>query len=106
EALQMVLMARGVGAGDEVIVPSHGYIATFLAVTHAGARPVPVEPDPRTYNLDPTRLEAAITSRTKVILPIHLYGQPADLAAINAIAQRRGIFVLEDAAQSHGARCR
>lgn len=103
EAMQLVLMALGVGPGDEVIVPSHGYIATWLAVTHAGARPVPCEPDPATYNLDPNRLEALITPRTKVILPIHLYGQAADMNAINAIARRHGIFVLEDAAQSHGA---
>src|SRR5688572_21843578 len=106
EAMQLVLMALGVGAGDEVIVPSHGYIATWLAVTHAGATPVPCEPDPQTYNLDPTRLEALVTPRTKVILPIHLYGQAADMAAINAIAARHDLFVLEDAAQSHGARCR
>ncbi|MEY4941053.1 MAG: hypothetical protein RIQ93_2788 [Verrucomicrobiota bacterium] len=105
EAMQLVLMALGVGAGDEVIVPSHGYIATWLAVSHAGARPVPCEPDPQTYNLDPSRLAALITPRTKVILPIHLYGQTADMEAINAIARPRGIFVLEDAAQSHGALC-
>lgn len=104
EALQLVLMARGVGPGDEVIVPSHGYIATWLAVTHVGARPVPCEPDPLTYNLDPARLAALITPRTKVILPIHLYGQTADLTAINAIAAQHNLFVLEDAAQSHGAR--
>lgn len=104
EALQLVLMALGVGPGDEVIVPSHGYIATWLAVTHVGARPVPCEPDPLTYNLDPARLAALITPRTKVILPIHLYGQAADLTAINAIAARHGLFVLEDGAQSHGAR--
>ena len=105
EAMQLVLMARGVGAGDEVIVPSHGYIATWLAVTHVGATPVPCEPDPKTYNLDPARLEPLLTRHTKVILPIHLYGQTADMAAINAIAKARGVFVLEDAAQSHGARC-
>ena len=104
EALQLVLMARGVGPGDEVIVPSHGYIATWLAVTHVGARPVPCEPNPLTYNLDPARLAALITPRTKVILPIHLYGQPADMAAINEVAAHHGLFVLEDAAQSHGAR--
>jgi dTDP-3-amino-3,4,6-trideoxy-alpha-D-glucose transaminase len=104
EAMQMVLMALQVGPGDEVVVPSHGYIATYLAVTHTGATPVPCEPDAETYNLDPARLEQVLTPRTKVILPIHLYGQPADMAAINAIAARRGIFVLEDAAQSHGAR--
>lgn len=106
EAMQLVLMAWGIGAGDEVIVPSHGYIATWLAVTHAGATPVPCEPDPHTYNLDAGRLEALITPRTKAILPIHLYGQTADIDAINAIARPRGIRVLEDAAQSHGARQR
>ena len=105
EALQLVLMARGVGPGDEVIVPSHGYIATWLAVTHVGARPVPCEPDPLTYNLDPARLAALITPRTKVILPIHLYGQTAEMPAINALAAHHGLVVLEDAAQSHGARC-
>ncbi len=106
EAMQLVLMAWGIGPGDEVIVPSHGYIATWLAVSHAGATPVPCEPDPATYNLDPERLEAAITARTKAILPIHLYGQTADMDALNAIAGRHGLRVLEDAAQSHGARCR
>lgn len=106
EAMQLVLMARGIGPGDEVIVPSHGYIATWLAVTHAGARPVPCEPDPRTYNLDPNRIEALLTPGTKAVLPIHLYGQTADMEAINAVARRHGLFVLEDAAQSHGALCR
>ncbi|MEO5957954.1 MAG: DegT/DnrJ/EryC1/StrS family aminotransferase, partial [Opitutaceae bacterium] len=106
EALQLALMARGVGPGDEVIVPSHGYIATWLAVTHTGARPIPCEPDPRTYNVDPSRLAALITPRTKAILPIHLYGQPADMEAIDAIAAQHNLFVLEDAAQSHGARLR
>lgn len=105
EAMQLVLMARGIGRGDEVIVPSNGYIATWLAVTHVGATPVPCEPDPATYNLDPGRIEPLLTARTKAILPIHLYGQPADMRAINAIAKPRGIFVLEDAAQSHGASC-
>ena len=105
EAMQLVLMARGIGPGDEVIVPSHGYIATWLAVTHTGATPVPCEPDPATYNLDPARIEALITPRTKAILPIHLYGQTADMIGINAVASRHGLFVLEDAAQSHGARC-
>ena len=104
EAMQLVLMALGIRPGDEVIVPSHGYIATWLAVTHAGGRPIPCEPDPDTYNLDPAKLDAAITERTKVILPIHLYGQTADMAEINRIAKARGLFVLEDAAQSHGAR--
>src|SRR5689334_6597907 len=99
EAMQLVLMALGVGAGDEVIVPSHGYIATFLAVTHAGARPAPCECDELTYNLDPARIERLLTPKTKAILPIHLYGQTADMNAINAIAKQRGLFVLEDAAQ-------
>ncbi|HVU34791.1 MAG TPA: DegT/DnrJ/EryC1/StrS family aminotransferase [Opitutaceae bacterium] len=106
EALQLILMALGIGPGDEVIVPSNGYIATWLAVTHVGARPVPCEPDIRTYNLDPEGLAGAMTSRTKAILPIHLYGQPADMARINAFAARHGLRVIEDAAQSHGARYR
>jgi dTDP-4-amino-4,6-dideoxygalactose transaminase len=105
EAMQLVLMALGVGPGDEVIVPSHGYIATWLAVSHVGATPVPCEPDPHTYNLDPARLTALITPRTRVVLPINLYGQTADLPAINEVAARHGLFVLEDAAQSHGALC-
>jgi dTDP-4-amino-4,6-dideoxygalactose transaminase len=106
EALQLVLHAWGVGRGDEVIVPSNTYIATWLAVSYAGAVPVPVEPDERTYNIDPARIEAAITPRTKVILPVHLYGQPADMDPINKIASRHGLKVLEDAAQAHGARYR
>jgi len=93
----------GVGEGSEVIVPSNTYIATWLAVTHAGATPVPVEPDPTTYNLDPGRVEAAITSRTRVVLPVHLYGQPADIDRLNEIAWSHGLRVLEDAAQAHGA---
>ncbi len=105
EALQLVLMARGIGPGDEIIVPSNGYIATWLAVTHVGATPVPCEPDPRTYNLDPAHIDALVTPRTKAVLPIHLYGQTADMVAINSEAERRGLFVLEDAAQSHGALC-
>ncbi len=104
EALQLVLMARGIGPGDEVIVPSHGYIATWLAVTHVGAHPIPCEPNPHTYNLDPAKIEPLVTSRTKAILPINLYGLPADYGPINLAAKRHGLFVLEDAAQSHGAR--
>lgn len=103
EALQLVLMAHGIKAGHEVIVPSHGYIATWLAVTQVGATPVPVEPDPQTYNLDPARVAAAITPKTKVILPIHLYGQTADMLALKNLARKHGLFVLEDAAQAHGA---
>ena len=104
EALHLALRAMGVGEGDEVIVPSNTYIATWLAVNYAGASPVPVEPDPRTYNLDPARIECAITPRTKVILPVHLYGQPADMDPILEIARRHGLRILEDAAQAHGAR--
>jgi dTDP-4-amino-4,6-dideoxygalactose transaminase len=106
DALHLALRALGVGAGDEVIVPSNTYIATWLAVSYAGATPVPVEPDPSTYNLDPARIAAAITPRTKVILPVHLYGQPADMDPILALARERGLRVLEDAAQAHGARYR
>ncbi len=103
EALQLALMARGIGPGDEVLVPAHGYIATWLAVTHCGATPVPVECAAKTYNLSATRLAAALTPRTKAILPIHLYGLCADLTAINLFAGQHGLFVLEDGAQSHGA---
>jgi dTDP-4-amino-4,6-dideoxygalactose transaminase len=104
DALHLALRAMGVGPGDEVIVPSHTFIATWLAVTHSGATPVPVEPDILTYNIDPTKVEAAITPRTKVILPVHLCGQPADLDPILDIAARHGLRVLEDAAQAHGGR--
>ena len=104
DALHLALKAIGVGPGDEVIVASNGYIATQLAVTMAGATPVPVEPDPATHNLDPTRIAAAITAKTKVILPTHLYGQPADLDAICAVAKVHGLVVIDDAAQAHGAR--
>ncbi|MBN8493398.1 MAG: DegT/DnrJ/EryC1/StrS family aminotransferase [Burkholderiales bacterium] len=104
DALHLALKAMGVGPGDEVIVPSNTYIATWLAVSQCGATPVPVEPDESTYNIDPELIEAAITSRTKVILPVHLYGQPADLDPILTIARKHGLRVLEDAAQAHGAR--
>lgn len=104
DALHLALRAMDVGPGDEVIVPSNTYIATWLAVTQCGATPVPVEPDPRTFNIDPDRIDAAVTARTKVILPVHLYGQPADMDPIVAIAAKHGLKVLEDGAQSHGAR--
>jgi dTDP-4-amino-4,6-dideoxygalactose transaminase len=103
-ALHLSLLAMGVGPGDEVIVPSNTYIATWLAVSQCGALPVPVEPDDQTYNIDPLHIESAITPRTKVILPVHLYGQPADLDPILSIARKYGLRVLEDAAQAHGAR--
>lgn len=104
DALHLALLAMGVGPGDEVIVPSNTYIATWLAVGQCGATPVPVEPDDQTFNLSPQGIEAAITARTKVILPVHLYGQPADLDPIKAIASAHSLRVLEDAAQAHGAR--
>jgi dTDP-4-amino-4,6-dideoxygalactose transaminase len=104
DALTLALRALGVDEGDEVIVPSNTYIATWLAVSHIGAVPVPVEPDPLTFNLDAARIEAAITPRTKVILPVHLYGQAAEMAPILAVARKHGLRVLEDGAQAHGAR--
>ena len=104
DALHLALRAMDVGVGDEVIVPSNTYIATWLAVSQCGAVPVPVEPDPATHNIDPALIEAAITPHTKVILPVHLYGQPADMDPILAIARKHGLRVLEDGAQAHGAR--
>ena len=104
DALHMALRAMEIGAGDEVIVPSHTFIATWLAVSQCGATPVPVESAEGTYNLDPERVERAITARTKAIIPVHLYGQPADLDPILAVARRHGLRVLEDAAQAHGSR--
>jgi dTDP-4-amino-4,6-dideoxygalactose transaminase len=104
DALTLALRALGIGPGDEVIVPSNTYIATWLAVSAVGATPVPVEPDQATYNIDPTLIPASITSRTKALLPVHLYGQPADLDPIQAIARQHNLAVVEDAAQAHGAR--
>lgn len=103
DALQIAQMTFGIGPGDEVITPGFTYIATAETVALLGAKPVYVDIDPRTYNLDPRRLEAAITSRTKAIIPVSLYGQCADYDAINAIAAKHGIPVIEDAAQSFGA---
>jgi dTDP-4-amino-4,6-dideoxygalactose transaminase len=104
DALHLVLKAFGIGEGDEVIVPSNTYIATWLAVTYTGAKPVPVEPDEQTYNINPNLIERAITARTKAIIPVHLYGQPVDLDPILSIAKQHDIKVLEDAAQAQGAR--
>lgn len=104
DALHLALRALDVGPGDEVIVPSNTYIATWLAVSQCGATPVPVEPDAQTFNLDADAFGAAITPRTKAVIPVHLYGQPADLDPILTIAKSRGIKVLEDAAQAHGAK--
>ena len=103
DALTLALTALGVGAGDEVIVPAHTFIATWLAVSHVGARPVPVEPLEGGFNIDPARIEEAITPRTRAIVAVHLYGQPADLDPILDIARRHGLHVVEDAAQAHGA---
>jgi dTDP-4-amino-4,6-dideoxygalactose transaminase len=104
DALQLALRAMEVGPGDEVIVPANTYIATWLAVSHCGARPIPVDPGAGSYNIDPAKIERAITPRTRVILPVHLYGEPADLDPILRLAHRHGLRVLEDAAQAHGAR--
>ena len=104
DALHLILRAMDIGPGDEVIVPSNTFIATWLAVSYAGAKPVPVEPDPRTYNIDPNRIETAITPHTKAIMPVHLYGQPADMDAIIAIAQKHDLRIVEDNAQAQGAR--
>ena len=104
DALRLGLEALGVRPGDEVIVPSNTYIATWLAVSQCGARPVPVEPMEATHNLDPEGVEAAVTPRTRALLPVHLYGQPADLDALQALADRHELSMLEDAAQAHGAR--
>lgn len=104
DALHLILRAMNIGEGDEVLVPSNTFIATWLAVSYAGATPVPVEPDIRTFNMDPNRVEERITRRTKAIMPVHLYGQPADMDAINSIASKHGLRVIEDAAQAHGAK--
>lgn len=106
DALQLVLRGWEIGPGDEVIVPSHTFIATWLAVTSTGAIPVPVEVDSRTYTLDPKRIPEALTPRTKAVIPVHLYGQPADMDPIMVLAREHSLKVLEDAAQAHGARYR
>ena len=106
DALHLILRAYDIGPGDEVIVPSNTYIASWLAVSQAGATPVPVEPVLETFNLDPALVEAAITPRTRAIMPVHLYGQTADTAPLMEIATRHGLRVVEDAAQAHGARGR
>jgi dTDP-4-amino-4,6-dideoxygalactose transaminase len=103
DALHLALKALNVTKGDEVIVPSNTYIATALAASYVGATPVFVEPDQNTYNINPANIEAAITSKTKVIMPVHLYGQACDMDAIMAIAKKHNLFVVEDNAQAHGA---
>jgi dTDP-4-amino-4,6-dideoxygalactose transaminase len=103
DALMLSLKALGVGEGDEVIVPSDTFIATALAVTYVGAKPVFIEPDIRTFNIDPQRIEAAVSERTRAIMPVHLYGQPCDMDPIMELAERYGLYVVEDCAQAHGA---
>ena len=102
EALQLILMAWGIGPGDEVIVPANTYIASWLAVSYTGAMPVPVEPDSATYNIDPRLIEQAITSRTKAIMPVHLYGQPVEMETLWQLAEQYRLKIIEDAAQAHG----
>lgn len=103
DAIRLSLLALGIGPGDEVIVPSFTYVATWLAVSHIGAIPVPVEPNEETFNIDVNLIEQAITSKTKAIIPVHLYGQPADIASILEIAEKRNLKVIDDAAQAHGS---
>ena len=103
DALVLALKALNIKAGDEVIVPSNTYIATALAVTYVGATPVLVEPDIRTFNIDPTRIEEKINERTKAIMPVHLYGQPCDMDPIMEIAEKHNLYIIEDCAQAHGA---
>jgi len=103
DALHLILRAYDIGQGDEVIVPANTYIATWLAISCTGATPVPVEPNEKTYNINPQLIEAAITEKTKAIIAVHLYGQPADMDAINVIARKYHLKVIEDAAQAHGA---
>ena len=103
DAIKIALLAVGVRPGDEVIVPAHTFIATWLAVSEIGAKPVPVEPNSRTFNIDPKLISKAITSKTKAILPVHLYGQPAELDSILNIASQYNLKVVEDAAQAQGS---
>lgn len=103
DAIHLLLRAYGIGPGDEVLVPSNTFIATWLAVTQCGATPVPVEPLRHTHNVNPTLLRERLTARTRAIIPVHLYGQPADMDAINEVAAEHGLVVIEDAAQAQGA---
>lgn len=103
DSLMLALKALGISSGDEVIVPSNTYIATALAVTYVGAKPVFVEPDIRTFDINPNRIEEAITSKTKAIMPVHLYGQPCDMNPIIEIAKKHNLYIVEDCAQAHGA---
>lgn len=103
DALMLAIKALGLSAGDEVIVPANTYIATALAVTYAGAKPVFVEPDIRTFNMDVSKIEQAITGKTRAIVPVHLYGQPCEMDEMIRIAEKYGLYVIEDCAQAHGA---
>jgi len=103
DALYLILKAYGIGDGDEVIVPSNTYIATWLAVSNTGATPIPVEPDSSSYNINPKLIETAITNKTKAVIAVHLYGNPANMELINRIAKENNLKVIEDAAQAHGA---
>lgn len=103
DALHLILKAYDIGEGDEIIVPTNTFIATWLAVTYAGATPIPVEPDIDTYNMDPSLIESAITPRTRAIMVVHLYGQPAAMDEIKKIANKYNLKIIEDAAQAHGA---
>src|SRR5262245_28896634 len=105
-ALHLALHALGVGPGDEVVTVSHSFVATANVVVYCGARPVFVDIDPRTFNIDPARIEAAVTPRTKAIMPVHQMGLPCDLAAVLAVAQRHGLPVVEDAACAIGSELR
>jgi len=103
EALHLILKAYNIGDEDEVLVPANTYIATWLAVSYTGAKPVPVEPDINSYNIDPQEIEGKITEKTRAIIPVHLYGQPADMDPILNIARKHNLKVIEDSAQAHGA---
>lgn len=104
DALILILRGYGVGPGDEVIVPANTYIASWLAISYVGATPIPVEPDPQTWNIDPDRVAGAITPRTRALMAVHLYGQPAQMDVLCSLGREHGLKVIEDAAQAHGAR--
>jgi dTDP-4-amino-4,6-dideoxygalactose transaminase len=106
DALHLIVRAYGIGPGDEVIVPAHTFIATWLAVSYAGATPVPVDVEPHYFNMDVAKVEAAITPRTRAIMPVHLYGHPADMDPLRRVAAKHGLKVIEDAAQAHGTQYR
>ena len=103
DAIYLCLKTLGVGKGDEVLVPSNTFIATWVAVSNCGAVPIPVEPKEETFNIDPTKIESLITKKTKAIIPVHLYGQPAELDLISKITKEYNLHIIEDAAQAHGA---